>query len=80
MVCIMTQTDEKWLDEQELRELETNRAILDLDGWAETPVVTFSAGHGAGWLEGDVTDSDRSMAAAIRERVRGRQHSRGQKS
>ena len=80
MACFMTQTDEKWLDEQELRELETNRAILDLDGWAETPVVTFSAGSGAGWVEGDVTDEDRSVAAAIRERVRGRQHSRGQKS
>jgi len=74
----VTETDEKWLDEQELRKLESNRAILDLDGWAETPVVTFSAGCGAAWVEGDVTDSDRSVAAAIRERVRGRQHSRGQ--
>ena len=76
----MTITDEKWLDGLFLYELESYRAILDLDGWAEAPVVTFSAGSRAGWLEGDVTDEDRSLAAAIRERVRGRQHSRGQKS
>ena len=76
----MTQTDEQWLDALDLLRLEADRRIFDLYGWAETPVVTFSAGHGAGWIEGDVTDSDRSLAAAIRERVRGRQHSRGQKS
>jgi len=77
-VHMMTETDEKWLDLLYLRELEHTRLILDLDGWVETPVVTFSAGVGAAWVEGDVTDSDRGIAAAIRERVRGRQHSRGQ--
>ena len=80
MVCIMTQTDEKWLDERYLAELDYHRTLYDLDGWLEVPVMTFAGRNQAGWLDGEVTDSDRSLAAAIRERVRGRQHSRGQKS
>jgi hypothetical protein len=65
----VTRTDEKWLDDQELAQLETARAAYDLDGWAEIPVKTFAGGHSAPWVDGDVLDEDAAMAARIRERV-----------
>ena len=65
----MTQTDAKWLDDQELAQLESTRAIYDLDGWAETPVKTFAGGHSAPWVDGDVTDEDTAVAAGIRDRI-----------
>lgn len=65
----MTRSDEKWLDEQELTQLESTRAIYDLDGWAESPVKTFAGGHSAPWVDGDVSEDDLTVAAGIRERI-----------
>jgi hypothetical protein len=65
----VTRSDEKWLDEQELTQLESTRAIYDLDGWAESPVKTFAGGHSAPWVDGDVSEDDLTVAAGIRERI-----------
>ena len=61
---------EKWLNDQELAEMEYTRLCYDLEGWEDAPTRTFSAASGVPWLDGDVTEADRLAAASIRARLK----------
>jgi len=70
VVTNMSKSDEKWLDTHYLQEIEDERVCHDLEGWEDRPTTTFHAHTAAPWAEGEVTDADRAVAAAIRDRVK----------
>ena len=70
VVTEMSTSDEKWLDTRDLHDLERDRSLYDLEGWEDRPVMTFSGHVMTPWVDGEVTDADRAVAAAIRDRIK----------